>query len=407
MVRIPYFADHAYAFSGFLRLRGCEAEVLAPPTARIRALGERYWLGKECHAYAMMAGDLVEVSRTSGGKPLVYFVPGTSLPCLLHQYGQGLRKLLEQLGVTNVGVSAPTGRDMVAGSTIDALERFYLGLMSIELLLKAVCQIRPYEREKGETDAAHRNNLRRIETAVAEGDVLEALDEALGRLSQIPADRSRPRPVVGIAGDIYTKVNPVANDDLFRWLEDHGMEVWPSPFQIDLLDLGLTRNLHRSVANLDLRALILNGGLVARRAIHQWRVRNVVGGRIVRADEPGFVEMKELTAPYMPNDAHQLLFVNVGKIVDFARGGADGIINAICFNCMIGNASAAVIEKIRRDHDDLPIVSAVYAGGEDPSRRLVLETFIAQVTARHERRDGGAGGERVVKAQAAFPSRKT
>ena len=35
------------------------------------------------------------------------------------------------------------------------------------------------------------------------------------------------------------------------------------------------------------------------------------------------------------------------KIVDFARNGADGIINAICFNCMVGNASAAITEKIR------------------------------------------------------------
>jgi predicted nucleotide-binding protein (sugar kinase/HSP70/actin superfamily) len=96
--------------------------------------------------------------------------------------------------------------------------------------------------------------------------------------------------------------------------------------------------------------------------------------------------MKRLAAPYMPNEAHELLFLNTVKIVDFARRGADGIINAICFNCMVGNASAAVIEKIRRDYQDIPIITAVYSGGEDPSRRMVLEAFVSQVNAYHRKR---------------------
>ena len=67
--------------------------------------------------------------------------------------------------------------------------------------------------------------------------------------------------------------------------------------------------------------------------------------------------MKRLAAPYMPNEAHELLFLNIAKIADFAQGGADGIINAICFGCMVGNASAAVIERIRRNYDDIPIIT--------------------------------------------------
>jgi len=52
---------------------------------------------------------------------------------------------------------------------------------------------------------------------------------------------------------------------------------------------------------------------------------------------------------------------------------------------MVGNASAAIIEMIRRDYDDIPIITAVYAGGEDPARRLGLEAFVTQVKA-HRRR---------------------
>lgn len=393
LVRIPYFADHAFAFSGVLRFLGCNAAVLPPPSARIRALGERWSLGKECHAYSIVAGDLMELAQRSNGEHVTFYFPGTSLPCLLHEYGSGLRLLLRDLGVGNITVSAPSGADLMKACSIEALERFYVGLFSVELLVKAVCQVRPYEKEKGRADAVHRRNLERIESAMAGGNVLNALDESLAELSAIPAFPRGDRPVVGMAGDVYTKSNAVANADLFRWLEERGLEVWPSPFQIDLVDFGISRQLARSLETFDLSNLLLHGSLAVRRAVHQWRIHQVVDGRVTRENEPGYLQMKKLTAPYMPNESHELLFINVSKIVDFAQNDADGIINAICFNCMIGNASTAIIEKIRRDYDDLPIMSAVYSGEDDPSRRMALEAFVSQAKEHHRRRMVGAIGQ--------------
>src|SRR5512143_880075 len=62
-VRIPYFADHAYASSGLFRLKGHDARVLPLPGPGAKALGEKYSLGKECHAFSMIAGDLLQVAR--------------------------------------------------------------------------------------------------------------------------------------------------------------------------------------------------------------------------------------------------------------------------------------------------------------------------------------------------------
>ena len=42
--------------------------------------------------------------------------------------------------------------------------------------------------------------------------------------------------------------------------------------------------------------------------------------------------------------------------------------------------ATARIEKIRRDHDDIPIITAVYSGNDDPSRQLILEAFVAEAT---------------------------
>lgn len=385
-IRVPYFADHVFAFTGAWKYEGYDIEVLPLPGPEIRALGEKYVLGKECHPYAMIVGDLIRLAQTSNGQELVYYVPGTSLPCLLHQYGEGMELLLRELGIDNLTVSCPTGAEMLETFGVELAERFYLGLLAIELLVKATCEIRPYEVNKGETDAVHRDNLRRIEAAVAGGDPYEALDQALERLARIPTDGGRKRPVVGVAGDVYTKANPAANHDLFKWLEAQGLEVWPSPFQIDLLDFGISREFLTSMVRGRFPDLLVNGSVMVKRALDTWRVRKLAASRVSRLDEPSYLEMKKLAAPYMPNEAHELLFLNVAKIVDFARGGADGIINAVCFNCMVGTASTAIMEKIRADYEEIPLITAVYSGTEDPSRHMVLEAFVSQVKDYHQRR---------------------
>ncbi len=384
-VRIPYFADHAYAFSGLWKFKGHHAEVLPLPDDRIRALGEKHSLGKECHAYSMLVGDLVDVAARESGREIVFYFPGTAIPCLLHQYGTGMQVLLRELGIQSVKVSAPAGEDLINAFGVEGIERFYMGLLAIEICVKAVCEIRPYEEVRGTADMVHRGNLLRIEKAIGGGDIVQALDESLLALSLIPSRRNGSRPVVGIAGDLYTKVNQAANNDLYRWLEDRGLEVWPSMFQIDLLDFGISRRLFESASRGRMQDFLLSGSVAIKRLVDVWKIHRVAVPRISRLEEPGYLEMKKLAAPYMPNEAHELLFLNTVKVVDFARKGADGIINAVCFNCMVGNASAAIIEKIRRDHHDIPIITAVYSGGEDPSRAMVLEAFVNQVKRHHAR----------------------
>jgi predicted CoA-substrate-specific enzyme activase len=385
-VYIPHFADHAYAFSGLWRFKGHRVEVLPLPGADIRVLGEKHTLGKECHAYAMIVGDLVRLHREAPDKDLVFYLPSTAIPCLLHQYGAAMQILLRELGNGNITISSPVGAELFDAFGIEAMERFYMGLLAIEILAKALCEVRPYEQVRGAADAVHRENLRRIEAAIAEGDIIDALDESLQALTLLPAQKSRRRPLVGIAGDVYTKVNPAANNDLYRWLEDRGLEIWPAPFQIDLLDFGISRRFFENASKLRLQELLVDGSIALKRLIDVWKIHRVAANRVARLEEPGYLEMKRLAAPYMPNEAHELLFLNTVKIVDFARRGADGIINAICFNCMVGNASAAVIEKIRRDYQDIPIITAVYSGGEDPSRRMILDAFVSQVKAHHHKR---------------------
>ncbi len=117
---IPYFSDHAYAYAGALRAAGHAAHVLPLPTEEIRLLGEASTSGKECHPYSLLTGDLVHLAHSPRKGNEVFFFFGTTIPCLLHQYGEGHRLLLQaDEGLRPVGLDAghrrpegpPGGRD--------------------------------------------------------------------------------------------------------------------------------------------------------------------------------------------------------------------------------------------------------------------------------------------------------
>ena len=380
-IYMPYFADHVYAFSGAMKFAGYNVEVLPPPDKETEKFGEAFASGKECHAYSLILGDLVKLS-TREKNDAIFLFPGTKIPCLLNQYGNGMNIFLRAQGIKNIRVFTPLTEDFMKMLNMEALERFYKGTLSIDLLVKASCQIRPYETEKGATDKIHRENLLEMERAIQDGDIVDTLNKALERLNKVKREISGKRPIVGIAGDIYTRINPYANNDLFRYLEERGLEVWPSPFEIDIIDFGLFKSFEENLSRLNLPGILESGGILLKRALEVWKIKRVVFGKIERYREPGYREVLKLASPYVWNERNDILLLNIAKIIDFARNGADGVINAICFNCMIGNASAAVIEKIKRDYRGLPIITLVYSGGEHPALKTTLDAFIEQVKNR-------------------------
>lgn len=327
----------------------------------------------------------MHLTRSARKSHEVFFFPGTTIPCLLHQYGDAHRLLLGRMKVSDLSVSTPGFEDLKAllGLVIGA--RLWRGLVAIDLLIKMVCETRPYELEHGQTDEVHRRNMKDIETAIATDELPAALTMATSRLRLIPLDRSTPRPVVGVAGDIFTRINPVGNQDLFAWLEERGCEVWPAPFLVDIMDFSLRREWTRG----SLGEAALLGALMLRKNVETWRVRRMFRGQVKRGDEPSYQEVLDMATPYLGEEQNEVLVLNVAKMVDFARRGADGIVDAVCFNCMLGTVSAAVTGRIRENHDGIPITNLVYSAVEG-NQRAMLEAFLHQVKTYAKRRSQAA-----------------
>jgi len=380
-VYIPYFADHAFAFSGALRNAGIEARVLPPPDQTIKKIGEQNSSGKECHAYSILLGDLINLV-TKEKAPFVFFFPGTRIPCLLNQYGTGMNIFLKKMGVRDVVVFTPHGDEFVnlIGGMKKA-ENFYKSLYAIDLLHKLMCLIRPFEMEKGSVLNVYKKCLKSMERATESGNIFNEFKKCVEELKGIKLKRTE-MPHVGIAGDIYTRVNRAANFDLFNTLAERGIVGVPSPFEIDIIDFGIYKNFYLSIKHRKLGKILLYSILLLRKELELKKFQAEVKDVLEKYDEPSsFRELEKLTDGFTENYENELFYLNVAKMVHFAEKGVDGIINATCFNCMVGSASSAIVEKIKERYN-IPVVTLVYSNEEDQNTESLLSAFCEEVKER-------------------------
>lgn len=374
-VYIPNVEGHAYAFSGVLRSMGLDTEVLPPPDEESARLGEEHASGKECHPWALLTGEMVRLARSGRVRPGdVFFAPGTRLPCLLPQYGDGWRMVRDQIG-SELEVWDPHVGEMRAYFGTDGLGRLFEGLTAIDYLIISGCQRRPREVVPGSVDRAILGGYRDVERTLAAasrfnrydpaGDMAACVGRCMARLRDVPLRPKTPRPVVGVTGDLYTRINAQGNGGLFERLEAMGCTVWPSPF------FGATADFE---APQDARRSAVRGEVVDAVGSYVVGLMQMALGKRMLAEvdedlrpfcqEPPSVDLQRAATRYFGEDTIHLVRGIVGKLVDFANRGAHGVISAAGINCMVGVSVAAPIPEIRKDFGGIPMVALAYGSNE-------------------------------------------
>jgi len=384
---VPYFAQHAHAFAGALRRGPREVVLLPPPDAESRVLGESLSSGRECHPFTLLAGDLARGIRDGLVRPGdAFFFPGGMNACLFSQYTDGFRHALRRLGADGIGVASPDVAGMREEMGVLTGVHLWQGVVASDMLNRVACEIRPYEVNKGEVDRVHNEVLEELAVAVENGEVLDFLPAVASRMNSIER-RDVPRlPRIGVAGDIYTRINPFSNGDLFARLEELGCEVWPAPFLVDSTEHNLTRRLREAQRQWDLQEFLARGLLTTAKEYGSWRLAQTLPEWTEQYVEPDYDGVEELCKPYVGSSAAPLVKLNLAKMVDFARSGASGVLNAICFGCMVGNVSGAIMDRIRIDHGGIPMTTLTYGGTEGADANPRLEAFVHQAKRFHERR---------------------
>jgi predicted CoA-substrate-specific enzyme activase len=384
-VFLPYFADHAHAHAGVLRMAGYDVHLLPPPNEETRRMGEELGSGRECHPFTLLAGDLVRVVKEHGYRPGDSFLfQGGVNACLFSQYADGLRHVKRRLGA-DLRVDAPAAEELQAAIGVKGGVALYRGMMAVEMMLRQACRTRPYERVPGSTDATYEDLLSELSDAVERFEVMDFLPRALDRLRTVPTHAIPRKPIVGVAGDIYTRVNGFANGDLFHRLEALGCEVWPAPFSVDIFAFNQPRFAMKAARRWDLKPMFQSVFLSTVREMEAWW-QGLHWELDERFTEPSAKEVRELAAPYVGPEAESLVILNVAKMADFAKRGADGVVNAICFGCMVGGISAALLQRMRDDNGGIPMATINYGGGGGSDGSARLEAFAHQVKRFHAKK---------------------
>jgi predicted CoA-substrate-specific enzyme activase len=387
---IPHISEHAFAAAATFRAAGFDAQVLPPPDDQTVKLGEAHSTGGECHPWVIMAGELIRWAtsdQTLRGD--VFYYPQAINPCLIGQYGDGHRALLSRLGLDDrLQVFAFPGVGLANQLGGPAALHMYEGIAAMDLLISAACHVRPYERRPGAVGKVHWENVHLVCETLASGKrALPAMKQAIEQLMAVPRrDDERPRPLVGVCGDLYTSTSPIGNANLFARLEELGCEVWAHPSLSNLIDAGSRFNFEHWV----------NRGQLGRSALEYlasfatWNrskpLRQMLPPELARiALDPPPLETRRRAARYLGQRSNNILIDPVAKMVDFAEGGADGIINAVGLGCMMGTIADGVMRRMRQDYPDLPMVTLAYGCTEGPSQRVKLETFVHQVHQRARR----------------------
>jgi len=378
-VYIPAMAEGSVAaLCAVLRWMGIEARPTPPSDARTLELGGKHTSGDECFPAKITTGDFLKIAQQPGfnAKHTVFMMATTDGPCRFGQYAPFLRKVMREQGYGDIQVLSPHGEHGYSDfQDFDTafVRTAWRALVSADILRKLLLQTRPYETLPGEADRAFRESVEDLcqtleqscsDSACQMRSLTASLLQARARFHAVPARFDGSRPLIGIVGEIFCRLNNFSNQDLVRRLEGQGAECWMA----DIAEWIAYTNMEE----------VRNLGLASR--TYSWQmIKSKLRSRIQHADEhalrslfvedfagyeePGIEEVLELAQPYLPfPGAEGEMVMNVGRSAYLVLHGADGIVDISPFTCMNGVVSEAIYPKLSRDYAGIPIRNFYFDG---------------------------------------------
>ena len=251
---IPWMGDHSHTLAAAFRHCGQPAEVLPKGDDETLRWGRQYTSGKECLPCIITTGDMLKLLNREGVDPerTAFFMPGSSGPCRFGQYSCLQKLVLKQAGLPNTIPVVSPNQD---GNFYEHFQRFrkdptrlaFNGIAAIDLLLKVLLKVRPYEQESGAADAAYARCVDRVIKAIESGrmeaDLSEVMEACGQEMAAVAVETGVRKPLVSVVGEIYVRSHHFANDEIVRKLEALGVEVNLASFAEWLYYTNHTRKL--------------------------------------------------------------------------------------------------------------------------------------------------------------------
>ncbi len=363
----------ARMMAAVFRSAGVQASVTPPSDERTLELGGLYTSGEECYPEKVTMGDFLRIVHDDDFDPKAhaFFMPTAEGPCRFGQYAPYLRQVLDEMGHHSVPIISPTSKnsyDGMADHASDMMRWLWRGLVASDILRKMLLKTRPYETTPGSTDKVYRDSMARIESVLEDGEtpsrqrfaaLIDAMIESRDQFRNVPADYVKGKPLIGVVGEIFCRLNTFSNYDAIRKIEAHGGEVWLS----DVSEwVWYTNWSQKSLLKRDGKTISLEMlGAIIKNKIQQsdeHKLLDPFEDDFVGYEEPHdiYEEVLKPGWPYLPADgALGEMVLSIGKSIYMYRKGIDGIIDISPFSCMNGIVTEAVYHAVAEDHEDFPV----------------------------------------------------
>ncbi|MEA3492817.1 MAG: acyl-CoA dehydratase activase-related protein [Candidatus Margulisiibacteriota bacterium] len=378
---LPRMADHAEALAAAIRAYGAEAVVLPRSDKETIEIGKKYSSGKECHPFIVTTGDIIKKVQEPGFDPekSAFFMPTASGPCRFGHYREAQQIILKNLGYPDIPLVSPDAKNGYAemlGLKLGFRRAAWQGVVAIDILTKLTHRTRPYEKHKGEIDRIHDLYLQKIIKSIESRNGIFDLMKKMNQDYRSVIKKSARKPVIGIVGEIFLRLNSECNAGIVHRVEALGGEARVAP----IFEWGYYTNLGYMYESVMRRLPHFFFLALFKDLVQKWDeyrlskpFKDVEG-----IHEPSTLSLLRAASPYLHHSFKGEAVLTIGKAIDFISNGASGIINVMPFTCMPGTVASALSKKVRKDHGDFPWMDLPIDENEGVNLDTRLEAFMHQ-----------------------------
>jgi predicted CoA-substrate-specific enzyme activase len=400
VILLPSMGAVADILASLLRSQGICAETLPKPTNDSLRLGRQYTSGKECIPMIITAGSLLERlnKESDRNKRFAFFIPTSNGPCRFGVYNTLHKIILEK---TNWGeqvrIVAPNDQDYFEGMSPDFRVRAIAGYAASDLLMAALHDVRPCEKEQGVSQQIYDryfNKLLELLSSRTASSLLSALSElpnGMFGISELMSraandfcqakDFSKRVPTVSMVGEIYVRQEPYANNFIVKKLEERGLRVIAAPFtewleyttfcEIQRMKEGRNQegdNLLKARFSSEVEIGVIN------------RVYYIFANSLGWGTRTSVADVVKASSPYINSELHSEAVLTLGgPIHEDENGVIDGVISVGPHECMPNKVAEAQYFHVGEEKD---LVSLTLSMNGDPVDSEIIDRFAFEVRER-------------------------
>lgn len=342
-----------------------------------------------CYPALLVIGQMLDAIKNGGYDPhkVALMITQTGGGCRASNYIHLLRKALKNNGMDYIPVISfnLTGMEHNPGFRLNfsLATSMITAVIYADLLMNLGNQLRPYEKNEGETDALIMAwNDKLLQTSMSIFHIKKTMAAICEDFNQIETVQ-RDKTLVGIVGEIYIKYSPLGNNNLEEFLRREGCEVVIP----GLLDFIIFMSDHHIV---DSRNFGIKYGkgmlsyLMKRFFIHVQKQMIRAVKRYPRFRPPAYFEdTKKLAGEYL-NEGNKMGegWLLTGEMLELIHSGVKNIVCAQPFGCLPNHiVGKGMIRAIRERNPQANIVAIDYDPGAtkiNQENRIKLMLSIAR-----------------------------